>query len=126
MDPAVQRYIDAHADGRWQSGRPWGGGQTIPMPQVDEFLSDVLAVCRRHKMSISHEDGHGAFLVVPFNEQCADWLANCCTNLPRACLECRKPSGEEPYCDDCDGIMRHLPPDPPPQIRGLDDWDSQL
>ena len=28
------------------------------------FLEDLVAVCRKHNMSLSHEDGHGNFLVV--------------------------------------------------------------
>ncbi|NBW22529.1 MAG: hypothetical protein EBR82_82745 [Caulobacteraceae bacterium] len=41
---------------------------------VDAFLAEVIEVCRKHGMSISHEDGWGAFEVRNFNEPDADWL----------------------------------------------------
>lgn len=43
-------------------------------PKVKQFLEEVLAVCRAHGMSLSHEDGHGAFLIEPFSEFNAGWL----------------------------------------------------
>jgi hypothetical protein len=44
-------------------------------PAVKDFLANVIKVCRRHGFSISHEDGHGAFEIVPFDEGAAEWLA---------------------------------------------------
>jgi len=41
---------------------------------VDAFLAEVIEVCRKHGMSISHEDGWGAFEVRNFNESDAEWL----------------------------------------------------
>jgi hypothetical protein len=41
---------------------------------VDAFLAEVIEVCRKHGMSISHEDGWGAFQVRNFSESDADWL----------------------------------------------------
>jgi hypothetical protein len=41
---------------------------------VDAFLAEVVEVCRKHGMSISHEDGQGAFQVRDFNEPDAEWL----------------------------------------------------
>lgn len=38
------------------------------------FLADVLAVCRKHERSLSHEDCHGAFMVVKYNDSDARWL----------------------------------------------------
>lgn len=38
-------------------------GESIPTPDVDEFLRDVMEVCRKHQMSLGHEDDHGAFIV---------------------------------------------------------------
>lgn len=44
-------------------------------PDVDAFLNEVLAVCRKHNMSLGHEDGQGGFIVVRgFAERDAEWL----------------------------------------------------
>jgi hypothetical protein len=32
-------------------------------PAVDAFLTEVVAVCKKHGMSIGHQDSHGAFQV---------------------------------------------------------------
>jgi FAD/FMN-containing dehydrogenase len=42
--------------------------------KVDAFLEDIAAVCRRHGMSIAHEDGHGAFIIEKYSEMTRDWL----------------------------------------------------
>lgn len=43
-------------------------------PEVDAFIADVIAVCRRHGMSIGHEDGHGAFKIEDFDDSNSQWL----------------------------------------------------
>lgn len=47
-------------------------GQT---PKVAAFLAEVLAICDKHKLSISHEDKQGAFEIVPINFEDRDWLS---------------------------------------------------
>lgn len=42
--------------------------------RIDAFLDEVVAVCRKHGMSISHEDGAGAFVIIPFSENAVAWL----------------------------------------------------
>ena len=32
-------------------------------PRVDAFLAEIVEVCRKHGMSLGHEDGHGSFVV---------------------------------------------------------------
>jgi hypothetical protein len=41
---------------------------------VEAFLSDVVELCRKHNLSISHEDGEGAFLIEPFDERLVEWF----------------------------------------------------
>lgn len=41
---------------------------------VDAFLDDVLAACRKHGMSIGHEDSGGGFLVHAYSDELAAWL----------------------------------------------------
>ena len=52
----------------------WNGSDEVEMPRVDAFIEDVVAVCTKHGMSISHEDGHGAFEIEDYDESCSDWL----------------------------------------------------
>ena len=43
-------------------------------PAIDAFLKDIEDVCLRHNLSITHEDGHGAFQVEMFDEDHMNWL----------------------------------------------------
>ena len=49
-------------------------GQYRKFPEIDAFLAEVLSVCKKHGMSISHEDTHGAFVVEQYSEERAEWL----------------------------------------------------
>jgi hypothetical protein len=55
---------------RWNNAKQ----EFIENPKVDAFLSEVWAVCEKHGMSIGHEDGHGAFIVQPLEQNNKDWL----------------------------------------------------
>lgn len=41
---------------------------------VEQFLKEIENVCKKHNMSISHEDGHGAFIIEKFYESNIKWL----------------------------------------------------
>ena len=41
---------------------------------IVKFFDEIEAVCRKHGLSISHEDGHGAFLIEPFSEDNIKWF----------------------------------------------------
>jgi hypothetical protein len=41
---------------------------------VQAFLNEIAEVCKRHGMSISHEDQHGSFIIKPFDQYNIDWL----------------------------------------------------
>ena len=43
-------------------------------PEVEAFLAEIVATCQRHKLSLSHEDEHGAFRVIPYDKNVEDWL----------------------------------------------------
>ncbi len=46
-----------------------------PTPEeVKLFLEEVIEVCRKHELSISHEDGHGSFLVEKDYSSNYEWL----------------------------------------------------
>ena len=51
-------------------------GDFIKYPEdMLNFLKDVEIVCKKHKMTISHEDGHGAFEIEGYDEFNLEWLA---------------------------------------------------
>lgn len=43
---------------RWVSGK----GE-VDTPKMDAFIEELIAVGKKHGFVISHEDGHGAFIV---------------------------------------------------------------
>lgn len=63
-------------------GKRWVGQQ--PSPEMNEkeidrfdqllFLADIIIVCKKHKLSLGHEDTQGAFLIYPYDEKYVDWL----------------------------------------------------
>ena len=49
----------------------------MDMPErMKNFLDQIHFVCMIHGLSISHEDGHGAFIIEDYNEKNIDWLFN--------------------------------------------------
>jgi len=57
---------------RWSKTK----GSMVRNPKIDAFIEDLIAVCDKHGLSISHEDTHGAFTVEVFSEKRIDWLRN--------------------------------------------------
>jgi hypothetical protein len=41
-----------------------------------EFLDAFEALCKKHNVSISHEDGHGGFLLEPYRPSLVEWAKN--------------------------------------------------
>lgn len=39
---------------------------------MDTFLAEIIAVCHKHQLWISHEDGHGAFIITDHSTE--EWL----------------------------------------------------
>jgi hypothetical protein len=44
--------------------------------EVDAFMHELVELCKKHNLSIGHEDHHGGFLIHPYNEYNIDWLKN--------------------------------------------------
>jgi hypothetical protein len=63
--------------------------KTTDNPVIDAFLSDIVAVCKKHKLSLSHEDGHGAFEVTRYDDNKSEWLlaAHDATDEELTCTE---------------------------------------
>lgn len=75
---------------RWNAG----AGKQLPSdPRVEAFLDEIEHVCRKHGMTISHEDQHGGFQIHGFETYNINWLRSASDNrviprdrpLPRAC-----------------------------------------
>ena len=45
-----------------------------PNPKVDAFLADILAVYKKHGLSLAHEDQQGAFRVRPRRDIDEAWV----------------------------------------------------
>lgn len=43
-------------------------------PRARAFLEAIAALSREHGLSLSHEDGQGAFIVEPLAERNLEWL----------------------------------------------------
>lgn len=51
----------------------------MDMPErMQNFLEDIKKVCEKHNLSISHEDGHGAFIIEDYDEYNIKWLFEAC------------------------------------------------
>lgn len=61
------------ASRHWESLK----GDYVERQDVANFLEDIKVVYQKHNMSISHEDGHGAFIIVPYSRDNFDWLKEC-------------------------------------------------
>lgn len=55
---------------RWNAAK----NTDIENPKIDAFIEEVIAVCKRHGLSIGHEDGHGAFEIGEADEHNFKWL----------------------------------------------------
>ena len=53
----------------------YGKRKEVETPQeVIIFLEEIEQVCRKHNLSISHEDGQGRFIIEKFNERLMEIL----------------------------------------------------
>lgn len=44
-------------------------GKSIKTPaRMVNFFNDIEEVCKKHNLSIAHEDGHGSFLIETYSE----------------------------------------------------------
>ncbi len=57
--------------------KSWSSKQRdfIETPQrVKAFFEEIEKVCQKHGLSISHEDGHGSFIINEFDKDDIEWL----------------------------------------------------
>ena len=49
----------------------------IEMPErMDRFIEEIDSVCKKYKLSISHEDYYGAFTIEDYKDSYIKWLYN--------------------------------------------------
>ena len=51
----------------------YGGEVNMPESML-KFLEDINEVCKKHNLSISHEDYHGGFIIEEYDEHNIEWL----------------------------------------------------
>lgn len=44
--------------------------------KIDAFIDEITAVCKKHGLSISHEDHHGSFVIESYDDDNIQWLDN--------------------------------------------------
>ncbi len=54
----------------------WNGKEFAEDSKIDLFLEDVKEVCKKHGLSISHEDWHGCFEIEEYSDKNIKWLFN--------------------------------------------------
>ena len=42
--------------------------------KIDAFIAEIIEVSKKHGLSISHEDAHGAFEIENYDEENSKWL----------------------------------------------------
>jgi hypothetical protein len=41
---------------------------------IELFIKEIIEVCKKHNLSIGHEDTHGAFIIANYDEYYNEWL----------------------------------------------------
>ena len=50
---------------------------------IDNFLKEIGKICKKYNFSIGHEDCHGGFQVVKYNERYEKWLLGASDNVDK-------------------------------------------
>ena len=48
--------------------------RTVEPKQTIDFIRDIEIICKKHNLSISHEDAFGAFIIEDYKESNLEWL----------------------------------------------------
>ena len=49
--------------------------------EVINFLNEIDNICKKYNLSISHEDGHGGFIIEKYYSFNIRWLKECLLNI---------------------------------------------
>lgn len=83
----MERYIILQPitlEGNFMRQESWHEflGEYIETPQkVIDFIDEIDEICKKYNVSISHEDGHGAFMIDTYDERNIKWLKNASLNI---------------------------------------------
>lgn len=58
----------------------WNGTSHEVNSKIDDFVAEIAKISKRHGMSISHEDGHGCFVIEDFKQSNIEWLEEASDN----------------------------------------------
>lgn len=47
---------------------------------IINFKKEIIEICKKYNLSISHEDCHGGFIITEYNEYCTNWFNNADVN----------------------------------------------
>ena len=50
---------------------------------VEAFLDEYEALCRKHELCLSHEDGHGSFIIERLRNSQIKWVRNAALGMLR-------------------------------------------
>lgn len=50
--------------------------------RFNNFITDIIAVCKVYNLSISHEDTQGAFIITSYKEENISWLKDAIPAFP--------------------------------------------
>jgi len=48
--------------------------KSVESKKIDNFITDIKAVYKKHNLSIAHEDRHGSFIIERLCQENIDWL----------------------------------------------------
>lgn len=48
---------------------------------VENYLNEIEKISKKYGFSLSHEDGHGAFIVTNYHNYNIEWLKDCFLQL---------------------------------------------
>lgn len=76
-ETVIEKVLKGETKMTWHTSK----SEHIETPkEMIEFLKEIESVCKKYNMSISHEDGHGAFEIEEYNERNMRWLCNASYN----------------------------------------------
>jgi len=70
---------------RWNSKL----GEEVENEEIDKFLKEIKEVCKKHNMSIAHQDEGGGFIIENYDDIYIKWLSN--ASIGESCFVKKSP-----------------------------------